>query len=624
MYKPKAIPAIRLPKLFELPTDADVTRCMSQAEKMRGRVVELPFLSPPDSALADMTCVLASTWNKEDEAPTWIFYVGDAPTREAKWRHMTRDLGLIASLAQRECLGDTADVSAGDRLSAGKKAATATEEEADLAPSHSAAASAPAEDIPSFNSPMPAFQPMAMGGMGAIANLGAIPGMPAPGIGGMPTMPLQAMPNPAINHEVEAAAGNGEQTIPWPTAPATADQAAGGFNTTAPIPFADPPKTTNRTASMEGELTKVKVPNLLQSLGMGKMTGLLNVAHNDTLVEIWVDDGQPVHATTPDCKGEAAIMELLTWDVGRFQFFPNERSSERTVLKRLDNLLMESSPLIDQYRYLKHTGVSMDSYLIRKHPNLTEAEFEQRIARGARADIQKQKQFYQAVDHQCNLFEILRKMPLAKVDWIPLVYNLVVCDLVTVSALPSEGLKALPIEAMGMDRASIQVPMQGVYRPETGLINYPVILYFLEQEFFRWEHAATPFSIVTFEMCRRTAGSIEQLTLPAVREAIKRISSVKRNVDSFAHFETNAFMLVLPFTKVQAAELVAKRIVEVLRDQTLGGDLDSGNLALAFGVAGIPEDCQDLGLLLSAAKQAINKSKQSGTTVVAFQSTLRA
>ena len=48
---------------------------------------------------------------------------------------------------------------------------------------------------------------------------------------------------------------------------------------------------------------------------------------------------------------------------------------------------MESSPLIDQYRYLNHTGVSMDSYLIRKHPNLTEAEFEQRIARGAVTDL---------------------------------------------------------------------------------------------------------------------------------------------------------------------------------------------------------------------------------------------
>ena len=53
--------------------------------------------------------------------------------------HQTRDLGLIASLAQRECLGDQVDVSAGDRLSSGKKAAAAApEEEADLRPAAAA------------------------------------------------------------------------------------------------------------------------------------------------------------------------------------------------------------------------------------------------------------------------------------------------------------------------------------------------------------------------------------------------------------------------------------------------------------------------------------------------------
>ena len=122
MYKPKAIPAIRMQKLLDLPSAEDVSRCMTQAEKMRGRTVELPFSA--SNAQGDQTgvvCVLAGIWNKEDEAPTWIFYVGDSPKRDARWRHQTRDLGLVASLAQRECLGDQVDVSASDRLSSGKK-----------------------------------------------------------------------------------------------------------------------------------------------------------------------------------------------------------------------------------------------------------------------------------------------------------------------------------------------------------------------------------------------------------------------------------------------------------------------------------------------------------------------
>jgi GGDEF domain-containing protein len=280
---------------------------------------------------------------------------------------------------------------------------------------------------------------------------------------------------------------------------------------------------------------------------------------------------------------------------------------------------MESAPLIDQFRFINQTGISLDSYLIRKHSGLSEAEFEQRIARGAQTDLLKQKQFYQVLDNQCSLFEVLRKMPLAKVDWIPCVYNLVVCDLVSVTAVPTKGATSLPLDGMGVERAPIQAAMQGIYRQDTGLINYPAILYFLEQEFFRYEHTAAPFSILAFEMCYRTFNGIEPLPVNAIHQAAKRIDSVKRNVDYLAHFENTSFILMMPFTKVQAAALVAKRITDVLWDANLGGGLDSTNLALAFGVAGVPEDCQDLGLLLAAGKQAVSLSKQTGTPVVTFQ-----
>src|ERR1700733_15433247 len=103
MYKPKAIPAIRLPKIFTIPTSADVERCMTQAGKMRGRAVELPWQSPEQSGgMANVDCVLQGTWFKDDEEPTWAFFKGDAGPRETLWKHMTRDLGLIAVLAERE------------------------------------------------------------------------------------------------------------------------------------------------------------------------------------------------------------------------------------------------------------------------------------------------------------------------------------------------------------------------------------------------------------------------------------------------------------------------------------------------------------------------------------------
>ncbi|MBS1999584.1 MAG: DUF4388 domain-containing protein [Cyanobacteria bacterium SZAS LIN-2] len=594
MYKPKAIPAIRLPKIFELPTAEDVGRCVGSAQKMRGRVAELPWQSAEQTGdMVGVDCVLACTWMKDADEPTFSFYRGDSGDRQLRWRHQTRDMGLISILCQRECLGTEADVSASDRLgSTSKKEESASEGTGPVEPAGMPAAAAAGPEMGGFQP----IQPMV--GMAPIGGL-------APMAGGFQPMmaPMGGLAAPVAEQSF------GSAPAPAPVAPTEPNRG-----------FAEVEKAPTRTATMQGDLQRIKATNLLQTMSMGKMNGLLEIIHNESIIEIYVEDGNPVHATSDDCKGEAAVLEMLTWEQGKFKLFADQKTSDRTVLKRLDNILMESAPLVDQYRFLNQTGVTMDSFLIRKHATISEPEFEQRISRGAQTDLQKQKLFYQALDSQSNLFEILRKMPLSKSEWVPCVYNLVVCDLVTVAAVAPQAAKAPPIESTGVERASVQAAMQGLYRADTGLLAYPVILNYLEQEFFRYEYTAAPFSVLIFEMCKRTPQGIESLSPGAVREAAKRIDTVKRNVDCLAHFEGNSFMLFLPFTRVQAANFVARRITEVLWDKNLGGELDSSALALAFGVAGIPEDCQDLGMLLAAGKQAVTSSKQTGSPVVTFQS----
>ncbi len=667
MYKPKAIPAIRLPKIADLPSDEDVGRCSTQAQKMRGRAVELPWQSPLQSGeMADVDCVLQCTWFKEDDEPTWAFFKGDNGPRETRWKHQTRDMGLISMICQRECLGADADLESKDRLSAGNKRPGDSEpKEAEAA---APAAPSPAGQgfdqgpMPDGMTPFAAFptgapvapfpgfpgsQPGMGMGMPPQPAMGMGMGMQQPGMGmQQPGMGMQqpgmGMQQPGMGMQQPGMGmqqpGMGmQQPGMGMQQPGMGMQQPGmgmqGFQQAAPsqpsfdqgdganqMGFASVEKKPARTSSMVGDLSNMKPPIVLQSIVGGKMTGLLELKHNEATIEMFVDEGNPVHASAPDCKGEAAIMELLTWEQGKFQFFADERTTERTVVKRLENILMESAPLIDQFRFLNQTGVTLDSYLVRKHQQISEAEFEQRIARGALADLMKQKQFYQILDGQANLFELLRKMPLSKMDWIPCVYNLVVCDLVSALAVPSQGAKSPPIETLGVDRNIITTAMQNMYKPDTGLLNYPCVLYFLEQEFYRWEYTAAPFSLLIFDMCRRTSTGVEALSAASIREAAKRIDTVKRNVDCLSHFESASFLLFMPNTKVAAAAHVARRIADLLRDQSLGGDLDSANLALAFGVAGVPEDCQDLGLLLAAGKQAVGLSKQSGNPVVTFQS----
>ena len=653
MYKPKGIPAIRLAKSKQLPTEDEVSQCLAQAQKTRGRVVELPWRSDEQTGdLVEQDCILQCSWPKDDDEPIWAFFKGDAGPREMRWRHQTRDIGLIAMIAQRECLGAEADISSKDRLSTGNKRPGDGSQPAETgAPPPPPAPSSLSQSAIDAFGPNPGADPSPFGAFGGGSPMGGMPmgggmapmgGAIAPLGGGV--SPMGGAMTPAggdVPFAAFPAAGGAIQppqpAVSFPTEPAAAPAAAfvgaatmqpmhaeaSAAAQSASMGFATVEKKPARSPSMQGDLANMKAAVVLQSMVGGKMTGVLEVSHNEAKIEIFTDEGNSVHATAPDCKGESAIIEFLTWEQGRFQFFSDERTTERTTVKRLENILMESAPIVDQFRFLNQAGVTMDTYLIRKQANISEGDFEQRISRGAMADVQKQKLFYQVLDGQCNLFEVLRKMPLSKMDWIPCVYNLVVCDLVSVMAVPSHASQPLPVEAAGVDRHMISAAMISMYRQDTGLLSWPVVLYFMEQEFFRWEYTGAPFSVLIFDMVKRTAAGVEALPVEAVREAVRRIDTVKRNVDYLSHFEAASFLLFMPNTKVPAAAHVARRIADLLRDPSQGGELDSANLALAFGVAGVPEDCQDLGQLLAAGKQAVAQSKQTGNPVVTFQSTSR-
>src|SRR5262249_48959847 len=331
--------------------------------------------------------------------------------------------------------------------------------------------------------------------------------------------------------------------------------------------------------------------------------------------EVYFDDGAPVHARALDVTGEFALMELVTWEEGQFDFYPEDKTVERTISKRLDALLMEGVTLLDQFKFLTNSGVSQDSYLLRKPGTLTEQDFERAVAKGAPVDMVMQKQFYQSVDNKSTLFEMLRRRPMAKTEWVPVLFNLVSCDLVLATERPPTVLKAAPLEAVGIDKGTIQGVLKSLSRPETGLMTYPAFLYLLEQEYLRWESTNLPFSLLIVELrvrqLDRPDAPPDPLPLTAVREMTKRINAVKRPLDIFAHYETFDYALLLPNTNTAAAALSARRFVELVLKTPLAENIDMRTLMMAGGVGSIPEDCQDLGMLLAGTREAKNQSKQT-------------
>lgn len=362
--------------------------------------------------------------------------------------------------------------------------------------------------------------------------------------------------------------------------------------------------------TLEGDLKNLQIPNVLQSIGMSKGTGRLEVTCKDENGVVYFADGAPVHCVLGSFEGSIALVELVGWDEGEFRFYPENRIEHHTIKKRLDTLLMEGAALDDQFKAIRARGIKDESFLIRNHPSITEQMFEKLLESGTGADMVLQKQFYQQIDNKSRLTDILRKFQVNKLDWVPIIFNFATCNLVTfVDQLPESRDSQFEVDIDWTQSLSID---RMLTRQDTGLYTYPAFLWMLEREFNRWERFSRPLSVVLLDITTRPQeqGQMpEPLPIAGVREIAERLKKFKRKTDILAHYETFGFALILPETEQISARNLADRLVESLVANPLQGALNSTPLLASAGVASIPEDCISLSGLLGRARA--RKSGQS-------------
>jgi hypothetical protein len=276
------------------------------------------------------------------------------------------------------------------------------------------------------------------------------------------------------------------------------------------------------------------------------------------------------HATALGLEGDLAVLELVTWEKGKFYFYRDETNPLRTVVKRIDALLMEGITILDQTKTLDAAGIKAESYINKAEASLTERDFEERVASGAPVDMARQKHFYIQLDGCSTLADILRKTPLAKKDWVPILFNLVNSKLITASSKPAKTDKTAGLNATPIDYVAIERVNKMLSRPDTGILSYPSFHYFLDQEFQRFQQYRIPYSIIIFEMWAWHNNELKALSPSALQEAVSRINGAKRSLDLFAHFEALSYAILLPHTETQAAAVLAHRILEILRARSLG------------------------------------------------------
>ncbi|MBA3856546.1 MAG: hypothetical protein C0507_06495 [Cyanobacteria bacterium PR.3.49] len=378
-------------------------------------------------------------------------------------------------------------------------------------------------------------------------------------------------------------------------------------------PFVQPkkPKATQQKMKarpmLEGDLTNLQMPTLLQSINMGKMTGRLDLQSGSDVATIYFKEGNPLHCDLRNSEGETAIVEAIGWDEGEFRFFAESPHHRDTIKKRLDLLLMEGAALIDQSKFLKEIGINTDSYLVRNHSDITEALFEEMVSRGAAADMNLQKMLYQLIDNESTLEDLLRLRPMPKPRWVPVIFNLVTCSLVSFSDRPlREGVEEAAAE--NIDWPAIQAFEDSIRIAETGFLSYPAFFYHLEREYERFERFQRPFSLIILEISIKE--DLSETKDPKVLQdravlgqVSTRVDKLKRKTDIAGHFGENQFALLLLETEGDAARNFASRLAEAIAMNPFTTDrVEVVRLTVSLGVASVPETCRDLGRLISAAR----------------------
>jgi GGDEF domain-containing protein len=371
-------------------------------------------------------------------------------------------------------------------------------------------------------------------------------------------------------------------------------------------------------ATMEGQLADMPMPNLLQSCSMGKMTGRLLVHDETTAVEMYFDEGNLLHATAGDASGDDVILDVVGWNKGKFYFYRDQKTEGRSVERRLDAMLMEGLTLFDQTRTIAAAGLAMDMILDKKNKLLTEGEFEKIVAAGAPVDMHVQKQMYLAVDGTSSLGEILSKSRLSRRQWVPIFYNFVRGDLLIRSQVVVEPDKTSYLVPAIIDRSAIDSIDKSFRRPDSGLVSYPHFQYLLEQEMLRSQLHRTQFSVVVLDLWRQFPAGAQPMSAQSLKTVFERMHTVKRQLDVIAHFEALSYALLLPHTETAAAAILAYRIREALIAGPIG-DMPINQFGISCGVAGVPEDCRDMGILLAAAKAAKQAAQINSTAVVLFK-----
>jgi len=110
---------------------------------------------------------------------------------------------------------------------------------------------------------------------------------------------------------------------------------------------------TSETA-LEGNLSHLDLPGIIQMLGHSRQTGVLYVNAGAVDGIIFLHGGDVVHAEAGECAGEEAVVNIIKAcngvEEGTYKFVPGSTATTRTILRSVTELMLVALREIDEER----------------------------------------------------------------------------------------------------------------------------------------------------------------------------------------------------------------------------------------------------------------------------------
>lgn len=88
--------------------------------------------------------------------------------------------------------------------------------------------------------------------------------------------------------------------------------------------------------------------DIIQMECLSRTSTVLRITRGPLVAKLWIQDGELIDAEVEGARGEAAFQRLLAWKAGTFENLPAEPGRERTILKPVNALLLESAQTLDE------------------------------------------------------------------------------------------------------------------------------------------------------------------------------------------------------------------------------------------------------------------------------------